>query len=141
MTPTVHATANFMHWHRYYIWTYETALGTECDYKGYHSPIFNGDEWSMGDNGGPIGSHAGMNLGPGATLPGGPGGGCISQGPFANLTIYLGPLAPTIDPELNIKPNPRADGFGNNTRCHRRDLSNFFTELPTALRSLNPHHQ
>jgi tyrosinase len=35
MTPSVHATANFMHWHRYYIWAYETALRTECGYKGY----------------------------------------------------------------------------------------------------------
>jgi tyrosinase len=35
MTPSVHATANFMHWHRYYIWAYETALRTECGYEGY----------------------------------------------------------------------------------------------------------
>jgi tyrosinase len=38
MTPSVHSTANFMHWHRYYIWAYETALRTECGYKG-HQPV------------------------------------------------------------------------------------------------------
>ena len=35
MTPSVHATANFMHWHRYFIWAYETALRTECSYNGW----------------------------------------------------------------------------------------------------------
>jgi tyrosinase len=93
-----------------------------------NSPIFNGDEYSMGGNGDPIGPHAGMSLGPGQTLPGGPGGGCVTKGPFTNLTIHLGPLLPTMDPKLNIKPNPRADGFGDNPRCHRRDVSNFFTQ-------------
>jgi tyrosinase len=95
MTPIVHATANFMHWHRYYIWAYETALRTECDYKGYqpywnwakypdvvNSPIFNGDEWSMGGNGDPV-KHAGMQLGPGASVPAGPGGGCVTTGGLA----------------------------------------------------------
>jgi len=94
MTPSVHATANFMHWHRYYIWAYETALRTECDYKGHqpywdwskypdlvNSPIFNGDEWSMGGNGDPV-QHTGMQLGF-DTVPAGPGGGCVTKGPLA----------------------------------------------------------
>jgi tyrosinase len=141
MTPSVHATANFMHWHRYYIWAYETALRTECNYAGYqpywnwakysdlvNSPIFNGDEWSMGGNGNAIGPHAGLSLGPGSTLPGGPGGGCVTKGPFANTTIHLGPLMPTMDPKLGIKNNPQSDGYGDNPRCMRRDVSNFFTK-------------
>jgi tyrosinase len=32
-----------------------------------------------------------------------------------------------MDPRLNIPPNPRADGYGDNPRCHRRDVNNFFT--------------
>jgi tyrosinase len=33
-----------------------------------------------------------------------------------------------MDPALGIKPNPRpADGFGDNPRCHRRDVNNYFT--------------
>jgi tyrosinase len=83
-----------MHWHRYYIWAYETALRTECGYKGYqpywdwskypdivNSPIFNGDEYSMGGNGDPV-PHTGMQLGP-DKVPAGPGGGCVTTGPFA----------------------------------------------------------
>jgi len=27
--------ANFLHWHRYFIYAYETALRNECGYKGY----------------------------------------------------------------------------------------------------------
>lgn len=45
-----------------------------------------------------------------------------------SLTIHLGPLASTMDPGLGIKPNPRpADGYGDNPRCHRRDVNNYFT--------------
>jgi tyrosinase len=32
-----------------------------------------------------------------------------------------------MDPALAIPPNPRADGYGDNPRCHRRDVNNFFT--------------
>lgn len=69
---------------------YETALRTECDYKGYQpywnwakysdltvSPIFNGDEWSMGGNGEAV-KHSGGMMG----WPAGPGGGCVKTGPF-----------------------------------------------------------
>jgi tyrosinase len=44
-----------------------------------------------------------------------------------SLTIHLGPLASTMDPKLGIKANPRADGYGDNPRCHRRDVNNYFT--------------
>jgi tyrosinase len=72
---------------------YETALKTECDYKGYQpywnwgkysdltvSPIFNGDDWSMGGNGEAV-KHAGGFIG--RQVPAGPGGGCVKTGPFA----------------------------------------------------------
>lgn len=35
VTPIIHGTGNFFAWHRYYLWTYETALRDECGYKGY----------------------------------------------------------------------------------------------------------
>lgn len=81
----------------------------------------------MGGNGDAIGSHAGTYMG-GVLVPGGPGGGCVTRGPFANLTIHLGPLMSTMDPKLGISPNPRSDGYGDNPRCLRRDVSNFFTK-------------
>ena len=34
----------------------------------------------------------------------------------------------TMDSKLGIKPNPRTDGFGDNPRCHRRDVNNYFTK-------------
>ncbi|KAH8601982.1 hypothetical protein B0O99DRAFT_681091 [Bisporella sp. PMI_857] len=138
MTPNVHGTANFLHWHRFYVWAYETALRTECGYKGYQpywnwgkyadpttSPIFNGDAHSMGGNGEKV-QHAGFNLGV-QFVPPGNGGGCVTTGPFANMTINLGPLSPTMDTNLKIPKNPRADGYGYNPRCLRRDVNDYFT--------------
>ena len=37
-TRTIHNTANFLGWHRYYVHAYETALREECGYQGY-SPV------------------------------------------------------------------------------------------------------
>ncbi|KAH6684269.1 hypothetical protein B0J14DRAFT_664116 [Halenospora varia] len=140
MTMSVHSTANFLHWHRYYVWAYEVALRTECGYKGYQpywnwgkypdpttSPIFNGDAHSMGGNGESV-KHAGYRLGmANIMVPAGKGGGCVTTGPFANTTVNLGPLAPSVDTALKIPKNPRSDGYGYNPRCLRRDVSNYFT--------------
>ncbi|KAK0124988.1 hypothetical protein ONS96_008858 [Cadophora gregata f. sp. sojae] len=140
MTMGVHDTANFLHWHRYYIWAYEVALRDECGYKGYQpywnwgkypdptvSPIFNGDAHSMGGNGESV-THKGYALGMASVMvPPGKGGGCVKTGPFANMTVNLGPLAGSVDPALKIPKNPRSDGYGYNPRCLRRDVNNYFT--------------
>lgn len=34
-TLTIHGTANFLSWHRYFIWAYESALRNECGYQGW----------------------------------------------------------------------------------------------------------
>lgn len=34
-TLTIHGTANFLSWHRYFVWAYETALRNECGYQGW----------------------------------------------------------------------------------------------------------
>lgn len=34
-TLSIHATGNFLTWHRYYVWAYENALREECGYDGY----------------------------------------------------------------------------------------------------------
>ncbi|KUJ14569.1 Di-copper centre-containing protein [Mollisia scopiformis] len=140
MTPSVHGTADFLHWHRYYVWAYEEALRNECGYKGYQpywnwgkyadpttSPIFNGDAHSMGGNGESV-KHSGGYLGMAfINVPAGKGGGCVKTGPFANTTVNVGPLAGSMDPSLKIPNNPRSDGFGYNPRCLRRDVNNYFT--------------
>ena len=44
------------------------------------SPIFNGDEWSLGGNGEAV-THKGGFVG--RQIPAGPRGGCVKTGPFA----------------------------------------------------------
>ncbi|KLU90559.1 hypothetical protein MAPG_10411 [Magnaporthiopsis poae ATCC 64411] len=130
---TIHGTGNFLSWHRYYTFAYETALRNECHYNGTQpywdygrwaqdpekSPIFDGSDTSLSGNGKKI-AHKGN-----AIAPAGNGGGCVETGPFKNMTVYLGPLSAAVDPPP--ARNPRADGFGANPRCLRRDMSNYLT--------------
>ncbi|KAL7917048.1 hypothetical protein ACQKWADRAFT_324968 [Trichoderma austrokoningii] len=113
-TLSIHLTGNFLPWHRWLIHEYERALREECGYTGYQpywdwpkyasapekSPIFNGDPYSLGGNGDFI-PHDGRfrkttnNLpiaGIGMYVPPGLGGGFVTTGPFANMTVNLGPL-------------------------------------------------
>ncbi|KAH7370471.1 hypothetical protein BKA65DRAFT_418020 [Rhexocercosporidium sp. MPI-PUGE-AT-0058] len=152
MTMGVHDTANFLHWHRYYIWAYEVALRSECGYKGYQpywnwgrypdptvSPIFNGDAHSMGGNGESV-PHKGYILGmANIMVPPGNGGGCVKTGPFANTTVNLGPLGGAIDAALEVPKNPRSDGYGYNPRCLRRDVNNYFTSQYLRPQDISNH--
>ncbi|KAK3367888.1 hypothetical protein B0H63DRAFT_87371 [Podospora didyma] len=144
-TPRNHGSAFFLPWHRYYLWHYENALRTECGYTGFQpywnwdryakdpvsSPLFNGNESSMGGNGAPS-TYNGISI-PGAPkpydkIPAAGAGGCVTTGPFKNMSVNLGPLAPT----LNIKANPRSDGLGYNPRCLRRDVNKNSAAVTTA---------
>jgi tyrosinase len=35
LTNYIHGTGSFLTWHRYFIWSFETALREECGYDGY----------------------------------------------------------------------------------------------------------
>lgn len=91
------------------------------------SPIFNGDPYSLGGNGAwdldlpasLITLPEGVTGDP-FTLPRGVGGGYVTTGPFANLTVNLGPIADL--PGLGVPKNPQADGLGYNPRRVKRDL-------------------
>lgn len=133
-TPFVHASGLFLAFHRYYVHLYETALRTECGYRGaqpywdwtlsYKDPrqaaIFDGSPWSMGGNGKYIPGREptlvrltpdlAFNIEPGT------GGGCIEQGPFreGKYEIRLGPVG--------IEPQGPDGGLGYNPRCLARDL-------------------
>ncbi|KAI6836173.1 tyrosinase central domain-containing protein [Hortaea werneckii] len=138
-TLTIHGTANFLTWHRYFVKTYETALRTECNYTGYqpylnwgqlaldplNAPVFSGDSTSMSGNGAYV-NHSGAgvpsNQTPFITVPPGQGGGCLTSGPFANMTVNLGPISPALPSSL-VPSNPQPDGLGHNPRCLRRDIS------------------
>ncbi|KAL3422023.1 FAD binding domain containing protein [Phlyctema vagabunda] len=96
-TFTIHATANFLTWHRLFTWTYEKALREECGYAGYqpywnwaktaidpiNSPMFDGSAYSMGGNG-VFAPHNCTNALPNNLncIPPGVGGGCVETGPF-----------------------------------------------------------
>ncbi|KAL2193816.1 tyrosinase-like protein [Corynascus similis CBS 632.67] len=126
-TTFIHFTGNFLIWHRNFIHVYEKELNA-CGYKdalpywewGYDveaphlSPIFDGSDTSMsGDGefvpGGPLELQIPGNAEP-VVLAKGTGGGCVTTGPFANMTVRLGPIT---------QPDPTAD----NPRCLKRDLN------------------
>ncbi|OQO14223.1 hypothetical protein B0A48_01099 [Cryoendolithus antarcticus] len=134
-TSQIHLTGNFLSWHRYFTWAYETALREECGYKGYQpyvnwgkhaldiqgSPLFDGSSTSMSGNGAYRPHNATgipSNDAPLILLAPGVGGGCVASGPFKNLTVNLGPLAPSLRDSV-----PTATGLEYNPRCLRRDLT------------------
>ena len=135
-TLTIHGTGNFLSWHRYFVYTYETALRTECGYTGYQpylnygkiasnplgAPIFDGSATSMSGNGAPY-TYSGVDI-PSAQypfihLPPQGAGGCVVNGPFL-ASSNLGPVAALFP---DSPTNPRPDGLGYNPRCLRRDIS------------------
>ncbi|KAI4660374.1 uncharacterized protein J4E78_005077 [Alternaria triticimaculans] len=137
-TYSVHATANFLSWHRYYIYAYEQLLRNECGYKGYlpyynwawwhedpaSSPLFDGSDTSISNAGAYIPDRNYTCIpseaqGCPIKLPPGSGGGCVS-GPLANWTMSLGPIDSKVK---DLKPNPQADGLGYNPRCLSRDVN------------------
>lgn len=131
MTASIHWTSNFYTWHRYYTWLYEKVLIDECGYTGTQPywdwsstatledhPLFDGSETSIGGNGAYVAGHLSYVLIPtpsiiNTTTASGTGGGCIESGPFANLTVNLGPHG-----------SPVSDGLAYNPRCLTRDFRN-----------------
>jgi tyrosinase len=147
-TMTIHYTANFLSWHRYFTWLYEEALRRECGFeddqpywdwaKTAHngllsSPVFDGSDTSMSGNGADVhtanqthivlGGSSGSSSGlPPVYLPVGSGGGCVQYGPFANLSVNLGPAALDI-PGGVVGGPPSGNPLDYNPRCLKRDLT------------------
>ncbi|TKA30059.1 hypothetical protein B0A50_02778 [Salinomyces thailandicus] len=134
-TMNIHDTADFLAWHRTFIHFWEQDLKNLCGYTGnlpywnwaldadapQDSPLFSGDEYSVGSNGKYIDGRSDTWL---ATMdfsyPPGTGGGCVESGPFVNYTVNLGPLdLPNTD---NVNSS-----FQYNPRCLVRDLNPWFT--------------
>ncbi len=90
------------------------------------SPVFDGSETSLGGNGEFI-PHSGMilteALNPDALipLPPGTGGGCVRTGPFANMTVHIGPVALAQYGTSNT--TSVANPLDDNARCLKRDLN------------------
>ncbi|THX82819.1 Di-copper centre-containing protein [Aureobasidium pullulans] len=132
---------NFLGWHRYFLWEYEQALRNECGYQGTQpywnwglsaasgmekSPVWDGSKTSMSGNGAHIDqTNLSVVLGgnglPEIYLPVGTGGGCITSGPFQNMTVNLGPAALTVPGNItSISPS---GPLSYNPRCLKRDLT------------------
>lgn len=138
-TLTIHATANFLSWHRLFTWSYEQDLRNECGYKGWqpywnwgktafdplNSPVFDGSEYSMSGNG-VFEPHNCTNAlfsfsdPPVNCIPPGQGGGCVKTGPFKDYTVDLAPVFPSLaEPELNFS----LPFLSYDPRCMKRDIS------------------
>ncbi|CAI6333741.1 unnamed protein product [Periconia digitata] len=139
----LHSTPHLFPAHRLYIWAYEKALREECGYTGYqpywnwgrtaadpaNSALFNGNMSSMGGNGVKADYPGVMTMGfkkPYDIIPPDVGGGCVHEGPFKNMTVSLGPIGKVL---TDIPPNPRADGYGHNPRCLRRDVNRYASAM------------
>ncbi|KAK8076272.1 hypothetical protein PG994_003544 [Apiospora phragmitis] len=128
-TFTAHYTANFQAWNRWFMHSWEKAL-RYWDWSKYaeapqDSPIFNAEDDSMGGNGEYLPDFPNSVIvlpevvtGDNIVLPCGLGGGLVTKGPFANMTVNLGPYGALHD----TAPNLQADGLGYNPRPLKRDV-------------------
>lgn len=147
----LHSTPHLFPAHRLYIWAYEKALREECGYTGYqpywnwgrtaadpvNSPLFNGNATSMGGQGAKI-EYAGVPTKsfkpPFDKIPQGGGGGCVTEGPFKNMTVSLGPIGIIVP---DIPKNPHPQGYGHNPRCLRRDVNKYASSVLFANYTYN----
>ncbi|PVH67724.1 putative tyrosinase, partial [Cadophora sp. DSE1049] len=135
-TLRIHYTGTFLAWHRYFTWNYEQALRNECGYTGTQpywnwglsasnttaSPVFDGSATSMSSNGAYIAGRGPLTLSlppyPDIYLPPGTGGGCVTSGPFKNMTVNLGPVSLP----LSGGATQTGTGLDYNPRCLKRDI-------------------
>lgn len=145
-TLTTHYTGIFLAWHRYFLWEYEQALRNECGYQGTQpywnwgitaktglesSPVWDGSATSMSGNDAQINQTRfdvvlGGNGLPEIILPAGSGGGCVESGPFANMSVNLGPAALGLRGN-KTKVNPDSP-MAYNPRCLKRDLTDYVNQ-------------
>lgn len=143
-TYTIHFNANFLGWHRWFVWEHEQALRTECGYTGSlpywdwaataasglaASPLFDGSATSLSGDGAPVPWNASdyvvVNAAEGDAavyMPMGTGGGCLTSGPFVNYTLNLGPFGLAT---VNNGVDAEGAGYVWNPRCLKRGLTDY----------------
>ncbi|RDL39904.1 Di-copper centre-containing [Venustampulla echinocandica] len=146
-TLEIHGTANFLSWHRWFVYVFEKALRDEWNWGRWandpaNSPLFDGSAYSMSGNG-DYQAHGCTNALPTNLncIPAGQGGGCVTNGPFKNMTVNLGPVVVTLSGIPELVPN---NGSIWNPRCLRRDISSWVSQrwstdaISTSLINDNP---
>ncbi|KAI9046822.1 hypothetical protein LZ554_008903 [Drepanopeziza brunnea f. sp. 'monogermtubi'] len=112
-TLSIHGTGNFLAWHRYFYWNWATNAANAS-----LSPVFDGSATSMSGNGAFLLHNGSLTGGGTIFLPSEKGGGCVTSGPFKDMKVSLGPIAPALD-----GVSPSNGTFAYNPRCLRRDIS------------------
>ncbi|BCS11166.1 tyrosinase [Aspergillus luchuensis] len=142
LTEHIHVTADFLAWHRFFLYAFENALRFECNYTGtlpywewgldaenpQSSVLFNGDPYSMGTNGVDMNRTSIYWESQNMSIPAGTGGGCVYGGPFSNYTVHMGPIdAPGEQPvQYNLEYNPR---------CLSRDVNPTISQMSVSFRN------
>ncbi|CUS06676.1 unnamed protein product [Tuber aestivum] len=98
-TFSIHFVGHFLAWHRYYLAIYEKALREECDYKGaqpYWDWTLDADNFIASPLWDPVTGFGGNGVpapadGSPFAVPGATGGGCVTDGPFVDMRLHLGP--------------------------------------------------
>lgn len=140
-----------MTWHRYFTWVWEQKLRDVCGYTGTFpywewgldvkdpakSPVFDGSDTSLGGNG-EFFPHEGMWMFQGVSgnmlkMEPGSGGGCVTTGPFEDLSVSFGRFVMPAygSPDWISDPDP----IGDNTRCLKRDLNAWIATKYTSFRN------
>jgi tyrosinase len=135
-TLLVHMDGLFLGWHRHFLHLFQKALTEECGFKGTipywnwpwwsedlaRSPLFDGSETSLGGDGYWNASVPAFRNG-NYTFPRGHGGGCIKEGPFANITTGFRNFK---DEETFTTMIP-ADALNYAPHCVTRDLNSIIS--------------
>ncbi|PGG95531.1 hypothetical protein AJ79_10000 [Helicocarpus griseus UAMH5409] len=141
--------ANFLAWHRYFVWAYDKALREECGYEGaspywewgydvydpHGSAVFDGSPYSMGSDGAPLPNRDPTYTSPPPPplpadpndpgFPAGLGGGCVMYGPFSDWNISFSPVndqGATLDERLRYSPG-----------CLKRDMNPYIGQHYNAF--------
>lgn len=106
LNTDIHFVAMFLPWHRWFVQHHENALRTECGYTGVQ-PYW---DWSIDAD-----AHNTANsplfdavdgFGGNGRLTGNPQFGfthCVTDGPFANSTLVIGPTYPDFNAPINVE--------------------------------------